>query len=457
MARIFSADWKPSPSFPLTHFCACRAFVSGEGTYQDYGGVDVDIGDVTNAEDIDLGWATCYGNQDNNCDAIFPFHWCCYELLSKCITGSFDDDDLDKDLLYSIMQDLLVDFGRSFEKIDYGDASHMQDQFWQAVPGYEYLVSHPRDVPSANEAVLSIFASDAFKQRSSSNDLGRRVRSDPFLRTPYDIICRIAGFISDDDLVNLNRASWPIHALLQNNDQFWRQRLKASFPWFFELRELLERDQTLLQTNNPQRIFQWAERLTRPEKWMTGPLMGLANRRRIWSACEQLNDFYRKKEEVENDDSISDEERLIRKYSKCDFSVVVSSPEPTKLNPACTVYWLKSWSEARSQTKTLESFWDRHGSLVGISLTPDGQERRLLGLAGSDDDDGIVRESIKLGTEEWIKGLIVHLPVPTYLNDNGNRLVTSPKGLTVSAHLLHGVGGLGICDDVSVTVADITR
>lgn len=356
-------------------------------------------------------------------------------MLSKCITGSFDDDELDKDLLYGIMQDLSVDYSRSFEKIDYGDAGHMQDQFWQAVPGYEFLVSHPRDVPGANEVVLSKFASDAFKQRPSCKDLGRRVRSDPFLRTPYDIICRISGFISDDDLINLKRASWPTHALLQNNDQFWRQRLKASFfPWFFELRELLEQDQTLLQNNNPQRIFQWAERSTRPEKWLTGPLMGVANRRRIWSACEQLSDFYRLKEELENDDSISDEERLIWKYSKCDFSVVVSSPEPTTLNSACRVYWLKSWSEVRSQTKTLESFWDRHGSLVGISLTPDGQERRLLGLAGSDDDDdGIVRESIKLGAEEWIKGLVVHLPLPTYLNDNNVRLTTSPKGLTVSA------------------------
>lgn len=329
----------------------------------------------------------------------------------------------------------MVDYSRPFEKIDYGDAGHMQNQFWDVLPGYEFLVSHPRDVPGAHEVVLSKLASDAFKQRSSFNDLGRRVRSDPFLRTPYDIICRISGFISDDDLINLKRASWPVHALLQNNDQFWRQRLKSSFfPWFFELRELLEQDQKLLQTNNTQRIFQWAERSTRPEKWLTGPLMGLANRRRIWSACEQLSDFYRLKEQVENDDSISDEERQIRTYSKCDFSVVVSSPEPTTLNSACRVYWLRSWSEVRSQAKTLESFWDRHGSLVGISLTPDGQKRRLLGLAGSE-NDGIVRESITLGAEEWIKGLVVHLPVPTYLDDDGNRLVTSPKGLTVSAHL----------------------
>lgn len=445
-----SADCKAAQKAPLTCACSRRAFVSGPGTYDDIGYVDVDVGDDPNCEEFDFGRVLCYRNEDDKGDAIFPFHWCCYEMLAKCITGSFEassfDDEgdlvysLDNDLLYGIMQELSQDLGRCFSNIDYGDAGRMQDQFWEAKPGYEFLVCHPLEVAGANEAVSSMFASDAFKTRTPCSDLADRVRVDPFLKIPYDVVYRISGLISNEDLVNLTRASWPIQGLLRNNDQFWRQRIKASFlPWFIELGELLEQDETLLWTNNPQRIFQWAERSTRSDRWLTGPLMGVVNRRRIWSACEQFSDLYRLQEEVKNDDSISDEEKLIRKYSKGVHPVVISSPKATKLNPTRKVFWAKTWPELRSQEKTLETFWDRRGSLVGIALTPNGQKRRLLGISGSD-DDGVIRESMRLEAEEWIKGLVVHLPVPTCLDDNQsktspNQWKTSPKGLTVSTHV----------------------
>lgn len=61
---------------------------------------------------------------------------------------------------------------------------------------------------------------NAFKSRSSCTDLGRRVREDPFARTPYDIIYRVPNLISDDELANLAKASWPVLALLRNNRQF---------------------------------------------------------------------------------------------------------------------------------------------------------------------------------------------------------------------------------------------
>lgn len=409
-----------------------RAFVSGPGCYNDYGSVLVESGDDPNAEDFDLDMPACYHNFLDGSHVIFPFHWCCYEVLAKCLTGSFNDDDLDKDLVYGIMRELAPSCGSSLS-IAYGDVRFMQGQFWEILAGYEYVVSHPRNVPGADEVVLSILSSDAFKTKPSCTDLRNRVRHDPFARTPYDIIYRISKFISDQELVNLARASWPVHALLRDNNQFWRQRLRASiFPWFFELRELLEQGQTLSQTNNAQRIFHWADWSTRPRKWLTGPLMGVANRRRIWTVCEKLGEMYWSLKEDKDDVSKSDEERLIRRDSEVGPLITVSSPEATELNPARKVFWAKSWSETQSQGKTLEGFWDHDGSLVGISLTPDGQERRLLGLAGSG-DDGVRTESTRLGPGEWIKALIVHVPVPT--DSNNSQLTTSPKGLTVSDDL----------------------
>lgn len=72
----------------------------------------------------------------------------------------------------------------------------------------------PEMRPVSDEVILSMFASNAFKPKPSCIDLGNRVRDDSFPRMPYDIIYRISGFISDEDLVSLARSSWPIHALL---------------------------------------------------------------------------------------------------------------------------------------------------------------------------------------------------------------------------------------------------
>lgn len=253
----------------------------------DRGIVDVEDGDDPNALGADIPSMICYSRDH---ETIFPFHWCCYEILAKCLTGSFDDGMLDKDLLFRIMGRLTPVSDHLLSGIDYGIVSGMQGLFRESHAGFEVVVSHPRDVPGAIEAVLSMLDSNAFKPMYARADIGNRVRHDPLSRIPYDIVHIICGLISDTDLINLARASYHVHVLLRNNNQFWRERLRDPLPWFFEFQELLEEDQTLLQTNDAQRVLQWAERVTRPEKWVAGPLMGIANRRRIWSVCEQLGE-----------------------------------------------------------------------------------------------------------------------------------------------------------------------
>lgn len=144
-----SANRKPFHSVPLTRFCTRRAFVTGPGDYRDYGGIAVERGDDPNAQDFDLDWPSCYRNIEHDLEALFPFHWCCYEILAKCLTGSFDDGGLDKDLPYSIMNELSPDSGggMSLLHVDYGDAGRIQHQFWETEAVYEFLVGHPRNAP----------------------------------------------------------------------------------------------------------------------------------------------------------------------------------------------------------------------------------------------------------------------------------------------------------------------
>lgn len=197
------------------------------------------------------------------------------------------------------MRELAPEDCRVLEGLEYGAAGFMQEQFWETLAGYEFLVSNPRDAPGVEELVLSMFGSRSFEPLISNNDIGERVRSDPFAKLPYDLVYRISTMLEDGDLFNVANASWPMHALLRGVGPFWRQRLKHTMPWFFELHGILERDQTLLHAHDPKRVYLWAEKITRPERWMSGPIMGVANRRRIWTVCEEIME-HRPRLEVED-------------------------------------------------------------------------------------------------------------------------------------------------------------
>lgn len=406
----------------------------------------MEVGSDPNIDGCDSSDFHCYYTWDSGNDPVYPFHWCCYELVAKRFTGSFDVDNLDKDLLYSIMAELSPELYSALD-VGYGDvSSRVQEQFWATVPGYEYLVSHPRNISGVEELVLSMFGSKAFVALSSNTDTRERVRSDIFTKLPYDLVYRLSTMLPDADLFNLAQASWPIHALLRGVGQFWQQRLKGSMPWFFELHELLEQDQTILQESDPKRIYLWAEKITRPKRWMTGPFMGVANRRRIWSVCEELNERYQPRLAL-NDLVVSHADEMILKYSKCSSFVSTSGPDATKTDVVRNAYWIESWSEMHSQPNEFATFWDG-SSLVGIAFGPYGVSREVMGqewrLLGRDSSTGGIHGSCRrLEPSEWITAIILHIPpidifclkrraLRDATDDEIGNVATSPRGLTVS-------------------------
>ncbi|ROW17103.1 hypothetical protein VPNG_01391 [Cytospora leucostoma] len=361
-----------------------KAFVSGPGYYLEWCSFNAEQGSDPSAEGFDLDSTILYQSWAADEEPVFPFHWCCFELLVRFCTGSFDVDKVDKDLLYGIMRELAPNDCRVLEDIEYGAAGYMQEQFWRTLAGYEFLVSNPRDAPGVDELVLSMFGSRSFEPLISNDDIGERVRSDPFSRLPYDLVYTISTMLEDGDLLNMANASWPVHALLRGVGQFWRQRLQSHMPWFFEMHEVLDRDQTLLHASDPKRIYLWAEKITRPKRWMTGPLMGVANRRRIWKVCEEIMDHQPRLESEDPAEEFVNE--TILNYSRCSSLVTVSAPEAVEADVAWTVYWIKSWSETDMKPKGVVTFWDGD-VLVGISVAPydvarggPWQEQRLLGM-----------------------------------------------------------------------------
>ncbi|KAJ4393170.1 hypothetical protein N0V93_002377 [Gnomoniopsis smithogilvyi] len=269
-----------------------KVFISGPGRYLDYGGVNVEAGSDPNIEGADVDTMSCYRDDDNE-ETIFPFHWPCYELLTRCITGSFAIDQLDKDILFSVMRDLGPDIGSSLE-LDYGAVSLFQGQYFETCAGYEFIVSHPRDVPGIDGTILAMLEAKAFKPVVADVALAPLVQIDPFMTIPYDNIHQICTFLAHTDVVNLSNASWPVHRSLRKNDQFWRARVRTHLPWFFELHNHLNRLDTMFAMCDLdfKKLFLWAEKMTRPKRWTKVPWMGMAKRRNTWEVCEQLKEKY---------------------------------------------------------------------------------------------------------------------------------------------------------------------
>jgi hypothetical protein len=94
-------------------------------------------------------------------------------------------------------------------------------------------------------------------------------------------------------------ASATVDAFVEGK-QFWRLYLATATPWNFELLSLLDgvadseenASQIDLQSIDYKSLVMWVDQQSTPRLWMRGPFMSLANRRRIWHVCEQLDSVY---------------------------------------------------------------------------------------------------------------------------------------------------------------------
>ncbi|KAH6681911.1 hypothetical protein B0J14DRAFT_577467 [Halenospora varia] len=261
-----------------------KAYISGLGTYMDQGSVSVEPPDIPNFE-----WTMeeyCYDAEENG---VFPFHWSCFELLVRSVTGTDNADEIDKDALYNVMNGLAGD-GFTNLKLDYGDPTPSICQVWNCEEGGEFFVMEPT-AHLLEDALSSIIASKKFSLPSSSQELGSCVKNDPFSKLPYELVYKIACLLPPDSLATLSRASWTVNVSLRKDSRFWKECFRRLMPWFFEIQELMKRPEKV-EGKDLKGMLLWADKISTPRLGLTGPLMGLANCRRIWGVCEQLAKIY---------------------------------------------------------------------------------------------------------------------------------------------------------------------
>ncbi|KAH8816977.1 hypothetical protein F5884DRAFT_830110 [Xylogone sp. PMI_703] len=373
---------------------------------------------------------------------VFPFHWCCYEFLALAFTGERPaytrwggGDDLlniiplisttllhiEKDILYNVFKELSESYAPRL-CLDFDDPVPPCEEIWWSKEGEEIFVSNPSISGYLLNHTNTILTGTDFKPPSLYDELPRKVTFDAFDKLPYDVIDRICSYLPPRAIVNLIMASKKFYTDLRHNGDFWKQCIKRTMPWFFELLTLLEKPDSM-EGKDPMGLFVWADRETMPRTFMSGPFMAIANRRRIWGMCEKLRD-----RRVQPGAGKS--EKIFHRSASCDYMHIVSHPIPAKKSLK-TTFWVDSYEVILTEQYIVETFWDDQGALIGISVAPEGQRR----LFGKDDtsDDSILKQIFKIDKGDWIEGFILHISETDICDANRPpaRKNTFPTGIWV--------------------------
>ncbi|KAL4904301.1 hypothetical protein BDW74DRAFT_168361 [Aspergillus multicolor] len=271
-----------------------KSFISGPGYY-------ADAGPVKMGQRAKRTYFNCYGfGTDEAPGPVVPFHWCCFEILLRSLTGTTNPKNIDLDVLYDVMMGMCNGSGSAL-RLAYGDdVAHAQGQYWRCLPGAEFSVRHPTNTPNLAEFMQTQLKTNS-SLHTASKDLNFDDRSpkNPFGALPAELVYQICSFLPGSSLKSLIQASPFIH-LLTNDDYFWRCFIESDMPWLHDSAEQTESlSQTLRRAAagvelNHKQMYTWLDAVTKPKYGLEDPtLMGIANRRRIWGACEELAKGYR--------------------------------------------------------------------------------------------------------------------------------------------------------------------
>jgi hypothetical protein len=235
-----------------------------------------------------------------------------------------------------------------------------------------------------------------FVESSEPLDLACKVRNDPLSVLSYDILYSILEYLPVRSMLKLARASWHVFTLTRQ-EAFWRSLTHMRIlPWFWEVSDLLN-NTTLGDSFNFKNAFLWLNESTKARFGMEGPLMGIANRRRIWQACGQLAVDYKRILGTGKDyDSNNEEAHAILRLSLCLHMPAVVDPQPQGAHTLVTQF-VDSWSDLEGRSCQLDTYWSPSQTLNGISLCF-GDQKRVLGTV-----EGEMGQQVNMTPGEWIR------------------------------------------------------
>lgn len=248
---------------------------------------------------------------------------------------------------------------------------------------------------------------------------------DPFNKLPTEILWNVAGHLPVGPLKSLAAAS-PFFRRATRGNAFWKSYFQREMAWAWDVLAAVTA-QTEPAKIDYERLCLWLDKISTPQFGARGPFLGLANRRRIWSVCQEIANQYLHCtiSNVREAPDIS-----ILEQCECQDMPFINLPRAgDQLTTTQRSLWVYGWEELNGrQSVTIELIWNENDALVGLGVTI-GTSRRILGM--DDANNPRLRKTAALVRFEsgWIQGLIIH-PKSLVLGKDDTR--TAVSGITVS-------------------------
>jgi hypothetical protein len=124
----------------------------------------------------------------------------------------------------------------------------------------------------------------------------RNTVKDAFQKLSNELVLQVAKYLDIKDLLPLRQASMIAREVTSDNS-FWKRRVQKDMAWLWIPSDLFDdaKPHTKGDETPPidwMKVYLLFDSATARPYAMSGVYMGLANRRRIWNACEQLKTAY---------------------------------------------------------------------------------------------------------------------------------------------------------------------
>ncbi|KAF5250365.1 hypothetical protein FANTH_4465 [Fusarium anthophilum] len=355
---------------------------------------------------VDLRTLRVYRNEKGP-ERVVPFHWECYKILALYLTGTSDTTRIRKGALYRVLDRFSV--VRTFQRqaalsdyrclsLDYGNANEAQRDYWECIPGQEYTVFSPQSQVQLKVDIAAYISGPEFEKPPHCHYEVKR-ESNSLTALPETVILGISEFLDNESLINLFCTSLETYSSLRNNDSFWKRRIITHLPCFFELHQYLKEQSEGLDNRDFRKVFLWADAASKPRSGVTRLLFPVANRRRIWKVCEQIEELY-DQEPRQKDVS---KRHLGCQVHKSERQVIGDTGEPGLYFRSGN--FIRNWSELL-RTWTLDLFWNSEGDLSGIAVTF-RQDQRIFGHEPP--EVGAAQATVSFAGGVWIKGFVFHI------------------------------------------------
>jgi hypothetical protein len=287
-------------------------------------------------------------------------------------------------------------------------------------------VTHPTNVPGFDNFLRNELSTGTFSIQESTVELGGHLQGDPFYKLPYLVLDDIFRCLRGTDILSLIRVSASAN-MATRRGQFWKRLIKSDMPWLWELTpELL--NEARKENLNYKGLYLWLEKSTRPVFGITGPFMGIANRRRIWNTCHDIYKVYSQKLGKKASIEYTEEANDIRERAEVIETRIVALPRPSGDISTHTKLFVYGWTEIQTLGSVFETYWDTNKSLVGLGVVFD-DSRRVFGREGVITNTNLTRHSVRIPAGSWVTSSQLHIPKFDILANGDTRAV---QGITVS-------------------------